>query len=126
MGKRLLIAGLLSASVIIFLIVLFSWASELNKSVVFAYQPYPLPYESYSTQNLTVRIDLSDGMDINEAIQVGHALFDDCMGTYQHEVTSANMTQEGSWMVSISWDYGHWFKAIIDPADRTIIYERCK
>ncbi len=126
MRKGLIIAGSLIASVIVFLIVLFSWASELNKPVVFAYQPYPLPYESYPTQNLTVRIGLSDGMDINEAIQVSYALFDDCMGTYQHEVVSANKTQEGTWIVSISWDYRHWFKATIDPADRTIIYERCK
>ena len=83
--------------------------------------------ESQSEEhNLTVNVDLSDGMNMSEAVHVAYALFDDCMGTWQHEVVSANMTEQGMWTVQLSWDYGHWFRVTIDPVSKTIAYNRCK
>lgn len=83
--------------------------------------------ESQSEEHdLMVNVDLSDGMNMSEAVYVAYALFDDCMGTWQHEVVSANMTEQGMWTVQLSWDYGHWFRATIDPASKTIAYNRCK
>jgi hypothetical protein len=46
---------------------------------------------------LTVNVDLSDGMNISEAVQVADALFDNCMGSHPHEVVSANMSGQGIW-----------------------------
>jgi hypothetical protein len=83
--------------------------------------------ESHSEKhNLTVNVDLSNGMNLSEAVQVAYALFDDCMGTWQREAVSANMTEQGMWAVQLSWDYGHWFRATIDPANQTIVYNHCR
>jgi len=125
--KRFAISGLLIASIIVLLILWFSW-THLNEPVVFTYQLYQIPYEAYTQQKHTLRVpvELSDGMDRNEAVQVAYALFNETMGPVQHELVSANMTQEGNWIVQISWDYGHWFNATIDPSNRTITYDHCK
>ncbi|MGD0978588.1 MAG: hypothetical protein ABR962_05535 [Candidatus Bathyarchaeia archaeon] len=124
-GKRagFVISASLISAVTISLIFVFFLKTELNgKPVVFTYH-----LESYSQQRyLTVNVDLSDGMNQSESVQVADALFDDCMGQYQHEVVSANMTAQGIWIVQLSWDYGHWFRATIDPSNRTIVYTHCK
>jgi hypothetical protein len=65
--------------------------------------------ESYSEQHqLTVDADLSDGMNISEAVLVADALFDNCMGSHPHEVVSANMSVQRIWNVELAWDGGHW------------------
>jgi len=83
--------------------------------------------ESYSEKHsLAVSVDLSDGMSMTEAVQVVDALFIDCMGSHHHELLSANRSGQGIWTVELSWDGGHWFRAVVDPVSRTIMYNRCR
>jgi hypothetical protein len=83
--------------------------------------------ESYSEQHhLTVGVDLSDGMNMSEAVQVADALFDNCMGSHPHKVVSANMSGQGIWTVQLAWDGGHWFRATIDPINKIIVYNHCR
>jgi hypothetical protein len=83
--------------------------------------------ESYSEQHhLTVGVDLSDGMNMSEAVQVADALFDNCMGSHPHKVVSANMNGQGIWTVQLAWDGGHWFRATIDPINKIIVYNHCR
>lgn len=83
--------------------------------------------ESYSEQHcLTVGVDLSDGMNISEAVQVAEALFGICMGLHPYKVASANRSGQGIWNVELAWDGGHWFRATIDPNNKTIVYNHCR
>jgi len=108
---------------------IFIWLfPEFDKRVVdFTYQE--VLAESYGEERqLTVRLNLSDGMSITEAVQVADALFEDCLGSfaYSHEVVSANMSGQEMWNVELAWNGDHWFRAMINPTNMTILYDRCR
>ena len=118
-----ILSVVLIAAMIVSIILWLSLRLTCEKEIVdFTYH-----LESYSEKHsLAVSVDLSDGMNMTEAVQVVDALFSDCMGSHHHELLSANMSGQGIWTVELSWDGGHWFRAVVDPVSRTIMYNRCR
>ena len=83
-----------------------------------------------SSFEISVSINLTDGMNMNEALLVADVLFNKTMNAL-HQSGSAETDELGLWKVLIIWGYstldlGHWFRAEIDPFNRTIVYSHCK
>jgi hypothetical protein len=81
---------------------------------------------------MAVDVDLTDGMDQDEAVFVASTLFDNALGqAVLHQFKSAEVDELGTWKVELAWGYateglGHWFEAEIDSLNRTIVYNHCK
>ncbi len=81
---------------------------------------------------IVVNINLTDGMNQDEAVLVANTLFDKALGqVVLHQLKSAEVDELGIWKVELTWGYstedlGHWFEAGIDPFNRTIVYNRCR
>lgn len=81
---------------------------------------------------IVVNVDLTDGMNQDEAILVANTLFDKALAqTVLHQFKSAEVDDLGVWKVELTWGYstedlGHWFEAGIDPFNQTIVYNRCR
>jgi regulatory protein YycI of two-component signal transduction system YycFG len=77
-----------------------------------------------------VKINLTDGMDQDEAVEVATDVFNATINA-QYSVKSVSMDKDSVWTVEFRWGYqgeplGHWFKAVINPIDRTVVYDRCR
>lgn len=84
-------------------------------------QKFPLP----------ILVDLTDGMNRSEAVNVAKKTFEAALKEAKYAVQYAQETSEGTWTVRFRWGYtgeplGHWFEAIVNPLDRTIVYDHCK
>jgi hypothetical protein len=88
------------------------------------------PYEF----TVTVKIDLSDGMNSTEAVMVAREIFEhELNATYA--VKSAEADDAGVWTVDLSWEFdlpsgkpevlNHFFDVTINPLDQTVTYSRC-
>lgn len=85
---------------------------------------------SGQTFTTAVRINLMDGMDQDEAVEVATDVFNATVNA-QYAVKSVNVDEDSVWTVELRWGYqgeplGHWFKAVINPIDRTVVYDRCR
>lgn len=85
---------------------------------------------SETTFNVTVKVNLMDGMNQEEAIEVASEVFNFSVGT-PHALESVNVDENGIWTVQFTWGYegealGHWFEAIINPFNQTVVYNRCR
>ncbi len=90
---------------------------------------------------VTVKIDLSDGMDSAEAVTVANAIFKHEMTEAIYELKSTKAHDDGIWSVNLSWEYspmrsttgeqdasppfGHYFEVVINPLNQTVTYSRC-
>lgn len=79
---------------------------------------------------IAVQINLTDGMDQDEAVIVATKVFNVTV-TAQYAVKSVSVDDQFVWTVGFHWGYqgeplGHWFRAAINPIDRTIVYDRCR
>ncbi len=133
------ISWFIIASMTISLIAFFSFAAELDKQVIFTYHLNQYPHEPYFlNQGIIVRVDLRDGMNRNEAIQVASALYHECVETYRYELQYAALGSEihmskalwSYWFVSLTWmdddaHPAHPFDVIIDPTEKTINGSAC-
>jgi hypothetical protein len=82
-----------------------------------------------------VPIDLSDGMDSDEAITVAGSLYESNMNQTNYEVKSVESTAEGSWTVYLLWgaitpkgeveNHSHFYNVHINATTRTVDYDRC-
>jgi len=88
------------------------------------------PNEAFT---VTVDVNLTDGMNLDEAIRVAAKVFNVTMG--QNMLCELNSTCEdenGIWTVEFAWEYasalylGHWFETVIDPFNQTVVFDRCK
>ncbi len=89
---------------------------------------------------IAANVDVTDGMCQDEAVIVANALFNNTMSQMVlRQLKSAQIDALGIWTVEFSWEYstmkpegystenlGHWFRAVIDPFNRAIVYDRCK
>jgi len=88
---------------------------------------------------IAAEVNLTDGMDIKEAIEVATITFETAMGNVSYCIRSANVAGDGIWTVEFSWEYvmgecsvdvfphlGHWFEAVINPSNQTVIYNHCR
>ncbi len=84
---------------------------------------------------VTVDVNLTDGMNLEEAIRVATTVFNVTMGQNKlHGLRSADEDENGIWRIEFGWEYatatplylGHWFEAIINPFNQTVVYDRCK
>ena len=85
---------------------------------------------SGQTFTIIVQINLTDGMDQDEAVIVATKVFNATM-TAQYAVRSVSVDDQFVWTVEFRWGYqgeplGHWFRAVINPIDRTVVYDRCR
>lgn len=85
---------------------------------------------SDATFNVTVKVNLADGMDRDEAIKVAVEVFKVSVNA-RYALESISVDKAGIWTVRFSWGYegellGHWFEAIINPFDQTVVYNRCR
>ena len=103
--------------------------------------PMPIPVDftcnarSAYAFNVTVYLDLNDGMDQTEANIVAEAIINHELISAVHEFKSANVSNSGVWIVNFSWgaiypdghqeSLGHYFDVTINPSDRTVTYARC-
>jgi hypothetical protein len=103
--------------------------------------PMPIPVDftcnarSAYAFNVTVYIDLNDGMDQTEAKIVAEAIINHELISAVHEFKSANVSDSGIWTVNFSWgairpdgsqeSLGHYFDVTINVSDRTVTYDRC-
>lgn len=83
--------------------------------------------------NITVNVNLKDGMSLDEAVLVANMVFDNTLGQegQPHLLDSADVDEHGVWTVELTWGYStadlmHWFEAEINPFNRTVIYSHCK
>jgi hypothetical protein len=84
-----------------------------------------------------VKVDLSDGMDSDEAIVVARCLYEVCMNQTNYEVKSVQSSGDGVWTVYLLWgsdsprasgeleNRSHYFNVHVNVADRTVEYDRC-
>ena len=84
---------------------------------------------SNQTFAVSAEIDLTDGMNQDEAVKVATEVFKASVGA-QYQLRTASANEQGMWTVEFDWGYpgeslGHWFEAIINPFDRTAAYNRC-
>ncbi len=82
---------------------------------------------------VTVDVILADGMNRDEAVKVATKVVNVTMGqNVLHQFRSANEDEKGIWTIEFTWGYssetylGHWFEAVIDPFNQTVVYNRCK
>ncbi len=84
---------------------------------------------------VTVDVNLTDGMNLDEAIKVATTVFNVTMGQNKlHGLRFADEDENGIWKIEFGWEYatvtplylGHWFEAIINPSNQTVVYDRCK
>ncbi len=82
---------------------------------------------------VTVDVNLTNGMNLDEAIKVAAKVFNFTMGPNKlSELKSTYKNENGIWAVEFAWEYssalylGHWFETIIDPFNQTVVYDRCK
>jgi hypothetical protein len=85
---------------------------------------------SSQTFTTAVQINLTDGLNQDEAIEIATAVFNTIVNA-QYAVKSASVDENSVWTVEFRWGYqseplGHWFKAVINPIDRTAVYDRCR
>ena len=87
------------------------------------------------TFTVTINVDLTDGMNLDEAIRVATTVFNVTMGQNKlHGLRFADEDENGIWKIEFGWEYatvtplyfGHWFEAIINPSNQTVVYDRCK
>jgi hypothetical protein len=71
-------------------------------------------------------------MNRDEAVKVATKVFNVTMGqNVLHQFRSANEDEKEIWTIELTWGYsiqdlGHWFEAVIDPFNQTVVYDRCK
>lgn len=106
-----------------------------NSSFQFANFTCAWARSGYPNQTFTVTVDvnLTDGMNLDEAIKVAAKVFNVTMGQNKlSELKSARTDENGIWTVEFAWAYasalylGHWFETVIDPFNQTVVYDRCK
>jgi hypothetical protein len=100
--------------------------SSSNMPVLFAVHSN----SSGQTFTIAVRINLTDGMDQYEVVEVATEVFNATMAA-QYAIKSVTVNEESVWTVEFRWGYqgepqGHWFRAVINPIDRTAVYDRCR
>lgn len=84
------------------------------------------------TFTIPVNVDLTDCMNLDEAISVATTVFNVTKGQNKlHELRSANEDEKGIWTIEFTWGYsiqdlGHWFEAVIDPFNQTVVWNSCK
>ena len=76
------------------------------------------------------RFRRGDGKEQDEAVIVATKVFNATM-TAQYAVKSVSVDDQFVWIVEFHWGYQgeplrHWFRAAINPIDRTIVYDRCR
>ena len=84
--------------------------------------------------NVTVKVDLSDGMNSTEAVMVAREIFEHELNA-NYAVKSAEADDSGVWTVDLSWEYdlpsgkpevlSHYFDVTINPQVQTVTYSRC-
>jgi hypothetical protein len=84
-----------------------------------------------------VEVNLSDGMDSEEATIVARRLYETEMNQTNYEVKSVQSDGDGAWMVFLLWGSGtprangelenhsHYFNVHVNATDRTVEYDRC-
>ncbi|UCH70378.1 MAG: hypothetical protein JSV29_09250 [Candidatus Bathyarchaeota archaeon] len=80
---------------------------------------------------VTLDVNLADGMNRDEAVKVATRVFNVTIGHGTHHFRSAKEDEKGIWTIELTWGYsiqdlGHWFEAVIDPFNQTVVYDRCK
>ena len=102
--------------------------------------PIPIPVDftinGSSHTALTVNVDLNDGLNKEEAIQVAKQLIVYAHPHSTHELKSAELNDAGVWIVSLPWgatspdgyqeSHSHIFVAAIDSATRTVQFSTCE
>lgn len=90
-------------------------------------------YFHNETFTVAVEVNLKDGMNQDEAIKVANKVFEVTLGQggQPHQFRSANVDEKGIWTIELTWGYsihdlGHWFEAVINPFNQTVIYNHCK
>lgn len=99
---------------------------ETNKPTSFTCR-YDSSNETFA---VAVEIDLTDGMNQDEAVKVATEVFKVSVGG-QYELRTVTADEQGLWTVEFGWGYpgeslGHWFEGVINPFDRTVTYNRCR
>ncbi|GEM_PF-2254276 len=82
-----------------------------------------------------VKIDLSDGMNADEAEAVARCLYETTMNQTNYEVKAVESNSDGTWTVFLLWgaiyltgeeeNHGHYFNVHVNATDKTASYERC-
>ncbi len=75
--------------------------------------------------NVTVRIDLSDGMDREEAVLVAKSLYESIHKNSTCNLKSTQANEDGTWTVYLLWDGSHYFNVEVNPHDRTLDFNSC-
>lgn len=81
-----------------------------------------------NTFTVAVEVNLTDGMNQDEAIKVANKVFEVTIGQagQPHQFRSASVDEDGIWTIELTWNFGHWFEAVINPFNKTVVYNHCK
>ncbi|MDR0460141.1 MAG: hypothetical protein LBH62_01695 [Nitrososphaerota archaeon] len=85
--------------------------------------------------SFSVNVDLSDGMNANEAEIVARCLYETTMSQTDYEVKDVASNREGIWTVFLLWgsvspdgemeNHSHYYNVHVNAIDRTVEYDRC-
>ncbi len=75
--------------------------------------------------NVTVWIDLSDGMDREEAVLVAKSLYESIHKNSTCNLKSTQANEDGTWTIYLLWDGSHYFNVEVNPHDRTLDFNSC-
>lgn len=82
-----------------------------------------------------VKVDLSDGMNADEAEKVARCLYEVNMNQTNYEVKNVQSNSDGTWTVFLLWgsaspngeleNHSHYYNVYVNATDRTVEYDRC-